>query len=154
MPYKETDIANHAPATLKEPNMSSKSTPSFLRYVLWADAISCLACGLLQVAFSGTLKHWLGLPAAMLMGTGVFLLIYGAAVAFLATRVRVPSAIIWMLIAGNSIWALACLAILTSGRLDLTLLGNVYVIIQAFTVAALAQLQYLALRQATLQLPV
>ena len=134
--------------------MSSKSTPSFLRYVLWADAISCLACGLLQVACSGTLQQWLGLSAAMLTGTGRFLLIYGAAVAFLATRVRVPGAIIWILIAGNSIWALACLAILIGDRLDLTLLGNAYVVIQAFTVAALAQLQYLGLRQATLRLPV
>jgi hypothetical protein len=106
------------------------------------------------VAFTGTLERWLGLPAAMLMGTGQFLLIYGAAVAFLATRVRVANAVIWMLIAGNSIWALACLAMLISGRVDMTLLGNVYVIIQAVTVAALAQLQYLGLRQTTLQLPV
>jgi hypothetical protein len=96
----------------------------------------------------------LRLPAAMLMGTGQFLLIYGVAVAFLATRVRVANAVIWMLIAGNSIWALACLAMLISGRVDMTLLGNVYVIIQAVTVAALAQLQYLGLRQTTLQLPV
>ena len=134
--------------------MSSKSIPSFLRYVLWADALSCLACGLLQVVFTGTLQHWLGLPAAMLMATGQFLLIYGAAVAVLATRVRTPSAIIWMLIAGNSIWALACFAVLISDRVAMTLLGDVYAIIQAFAVAALAQLQYLGLRQATLQLPV
>jgi hypothetical protein len=134
--------------------MLSKSTPRLLRYVLWADAISCLACGSLQVAFVGTLKHWLGVPAAMLIGTGQFLLIYGAAVAFLATRIRVPGAIIWFLIAGNSIWAVACLAILVGGDFDLTPLGNAYVIIQAFTVAALAQLQYLGLRQSKLQLSV
>ena len=134
--------------------MLSKSTPDFLRYVLWADAISCLACGLLQVLLTGTLKHWLGLPAAMIMGTGQFLLFYGAAVAFLATRIRVPGAIIWLLIANNSIWALACLTILVGAGLDLTLLGKAYVIIQASTVAALAQLQYLGLRQRKLQLPV
>jgi hypothetical protein len=90
----------------------------------------------------------------MIMGTGQFLLFYGAAVAFLATRIRVPGAIIWLLIAGNSIWALACLTILVGAGLDLTFLGKAYVIIQASTVAALAQLQYLGLRQRKLQLPV
>jgi hypothetical protein len=61
--------------------MLSKPSRAFLRYVLWADAISCLACGLLQVAF-------------------------------LASRTRVSSAIIWLLIAGNFLWGLACVGML------------------------------------------
>jgi hypothetical protein len=127
--------------------MSLQSSPNFLRYVLWADAISCLICGLLQVAFTGTLTEWLGLPTTLLAGTGEFLLLYGVVVAFLATRIRVPTVIVWLLIAGNIAWAVACIAILLGSGGKFTLVGKVYVIAQALTVAVLALLQYSSVRQ-------
>jgi len=127
--------------------MSFKSSPNFLRYVLWADAISCLTCGILQVAFTASLTEWLGLPAELLTGSGEFLLVYGVVVAFLATRNRVPAMVLWLLIAGNCAWGVACIAILLGG-MPLTLLGRVYVIVQTLTVAVIAQLQYFGLRQA------
>jgi len=132
--------------------MPFKSLPNFLNYVLWADAASCLACGLLQVALPGSLQEWLGLPAALLTGTGVFLLSYGAIVAFLAARLRGPSPIIWILVAGNIAWAVACFYLLLGGGMQLTTLGEVYVAVQAFTVAALAQLQYIGMRRGRAQL--
>ncbi len=125
--------------------MPLTSSVSFLRYVLWADAISCLACGLLQVTLTTVLTERLGLPATLLADTGIFLAMYGAAVLFLATRTGVPSAIVWLLIAGNMAWALACIAVLLGGA-ELTLFGKGYVVLQASAVAILAQLQYAALR--------
>jgi hypothetical protein len=127
--------------------MSLATFPNFLRYVLWADALSCLACGLLQVSFTATVSERLGLPAMLLADTGMFLLFYGAAVAFLATRIRTPSAIIWLLIFGNIGWAAACIALLLGGGLELTLLGKAYVVAQALAVGVLAELQYLGVRQ-------
>ncbi|MGO9946419.1 MAG: hypothetical protein ACLPWG_06185 [Steroidobacteraceae bacterium] len=126
--------------------MPLTSSVSFLRYVLWADAISCLACGLLQVTLTTVLTERLGLPATLLADTGIFLAMYGAAVLFLATRTGVPSAIVWLLIAGNMAWALACIAVLLGGVAELTLFGKGYVVLQASAVAILAQLQYAALR--------
>src|SRR5579872_6844588 len=145
----KTEIARVDHPTIGAKNMLI-STPKFLRNVLWADALSCLACGLLQVAFTRDLSQWFGLPAAMLMGVGQFLLVYGAAVAFLATRLRVSNTLIWALIAGNALWAVGCLALLMDRGIHLSFLGDAYVIFQALTVAVIAQLQYLGVRQAKL----
>lgn len=126
--------------------MSFTSAASFLRFVLWADAISCLACGLLQVILATFLSGRLGLPATLLADTGIFLLLYGALVGFLATRNRNANPIIWLLIAGNLAWAAACVALLTGAGTELTLFGKAYVVLQAAAVALLAQLQYAAAR--------
>jgi len=118
------------------------SSPRHLRYVLWADAISCLMCGAVQVAFTRSLAHDLGFSPMLLLTTGNFLLLYAAAVAFLATRARAPSAIIGLLIAGNLMWGVAAVALLLSGEFEPTFLGKAYVVAQALTVAVLAELQY------------
>ncbi|MGO9931234.1 MAG: hypothetical protein ACLPV8_05415 [Steroidobacteraceae bacterium] len=127
--------------------MSLANSPTFLRNVLWADALSCLACGLLQVISTATASERLGLPAALLADSGVFLLLCGAAVAFLAARNRTPGTLIRLLIAGNAAWAVACIALLLVGRLELTLLGKTYVVAQILAVTLLAELQYLGVRQ-------
>jgi hypothetical protein len=124
-----------------------KTYQNFLRYVLWADAISCLGCGILQVALNGPLSSFFGLSENLLMGTGVFLLVYGLVVAFLATRTQVPIAILGLLIVGNIMWGVLAVAILLSGDARITLLGKGYVTVQALTVLILAQLQYFTVRQ-------
>jgi hypothetical protein len=128
--------------------MPVKTYQDFLGYVLWADAISCLVCGILQVALTGPLSSYFGLSENLLMGTGVFLLVYGAVVAFLATRKQVPGAIIGLLIVGNIAWGVLAVATLLGGDARITLLGKGYVTAQALTVLILAQLQYLLIRQA------
>src|SRR6185436_19055198 len=78
--------------------MSMLSSPLFLRRVLLLDALSCVACGLLQLLLNQSMAQWLALPAALLSGTGVFLLVYAAAVAFIATRKPVPRTVVWVLV--------------------------------------------------------
>jgi hypothetical protein len=131
----------------KETNMPVKTYQNFLRYVLWADAISCLGCGILQVALNGPLSSSFGLPENLLMGTGVFLLVYGLVVAFLATRTQVAIGILGLLIVGNIMWGVLAVAILLGGDARITLLGKGYVTAQALTVLILAQLQYFTVRQ-------
>lgn len=126
--------------------MFSKASNNFLQYVLWADAISCLACGALQVIFTGSLSRHLGLPPFLLAATGFFLIAYGAVVAFLTLRAKVPAALIWPLIVGNVTWGVAAVLILLEGNIQVTLLGEGYIIAQALTVLILAQLQYLCVR--------
>jgi hypothetical protein len=127
-------------------DMPVKTHRNFLRYVLWADAISCLVCGVLQVALTGPVSSYFGLSQKLLMGTGVFLLLYGAVVAFLATRTQVPSGIIGLLIVGNVVWGALAVAVLMAGHARIALLGKGYVTAQALTVLILAQLQYLGVR--------
>lgn len=129
--------------------MSLTSSSNFLRYVLWADAISCLACGLLQVALPVSLGKWFGLSPMLLLDTGAFLLLYGGVVAFLATRTRVSSVIVRLLIAGNIAWGAACLAGILGVGMEPVALGKAYLVVQALTVVVLAELQYLGLRQGT-----
>jgi hypothetical protein len=126
--------------------MPVKTHQNFLRYVLWADAISCLVCGIFQVALTGPMSSYFGLSQNLLMGTGVFLLLYGAVVAFLATRTQVPSAIVGLLIVGNIVWGVLAVAILMRGDVGITLFGKGYIAAQALTVLILAQLQYFGVR--------
>lgn len=126
--------------------MSTVASPRFLRNVLYADAASCVATGALQLLFTGPLTQLLNLPAALLMGTGWFLLAYAATVGFIATREPLPRPLIWTLVAGNLGWAAACAALLASGLVAPTLLGEAWILAQAATVAVLAALQWAGLQ--------
>ena len=127
--------------------MSVFASPRFLRNVLFADAASCLATGALQLGFTGQLAQLLNLPSMLLAGTGAFLLVYAATVAFVATRDPLPRPLVWLFVIGNLGWALACIALLASGWLHPTGLGMAWVLAQAACVAVLAELQWAGLRR-------
>jgi len=127
--------------------MSIFSSPNFLRNVLLVDAATGLGSGLLQLSFAGTLASMLGLPAALLTGTGAFLLAFAAALAFLATRQPVPRKPVGLVVAGNLGWAAGCIALLASGAYPLTALGTTYLLMHAATVVILAELEWMGLRQ-------
>jgi hypothetical protein len=122
------------------------ASPHFLRNVLRVDALSCLACGLLQVAATDAMTQVLGLPSALLAYTGEFLLLYGVAVAFLSGRTPLPRSLIGVLVVGNLGWAVACIGLLLAGPTP-TALGTGYVLVQAVTVGILAELQFFGLRR-------
>jgi hypothetical protein len=127
--------------------MSITSSPNALRNVLLADALSCLATGALQLAFTDALASLLRLPSPLLVATGWFLLAYGAAVAFIATRSPVPRGFVWLFMVGNAGWAVGCVGLLVSGLVAPTALGVAWVAAQAVTVAVLAELQWMGLRR-------
>ena len=128
--------------------MSVIASPRFLRYVLLADALSCAACGALQVAATGRLAQLLALPSALLLETGLFLLMYATVVAFVGSRTPVPRAIVGVCIAGNYGWALACVLLLASEWVHPGGWGTAYVVLQAASVVVLAELQWFGLRRA------
>ena len=127
--------------------MSIFASPRFLRNVLFADAASCLATGALQVLFTAQLAQLLNVPAVLLAGTGWFLLAYAATLAFIATREPIPRPLVWLFVAGNLGWALACVVLLASGLVAPTTLGMVWILTQAATVTVLAELQWTGLRR-------
>jgi len=130
---------------------SMLSSPNFLRNVLRVDALSCIACGVLQMAFPAALARLLNLPEGLIAYTGEFLLVYAAVVAFVSTRKPLPRPVVWTLVAGNIGWALACVLLLAGGQVSPSALGVVYVLMQALTVAVLAELQYFGLRRSAPQ---
>ena len=127
---------------------SMLSSPNFLRNVLRVDALSCIACGVLQVAFPAAMARLLNLPEGLIAYTGEFLLVYAAVVAFVSTRKPLPRPFIWALVAGNIGWALACVLLLAGAQMSPSAMGVAYVVMQALTVAVLAELQYFGLRRA------
>jgi hypothetical protein len=113
-----------------------------LRLVLWIDAATCAATGLLLSALAAKLSALLGLPAPLLLVAGLSLFPIAAFMAWAAKRPSPPA--VWLVIGGNALWVLGSLLVLA---LSPTTLGIVFVIAQAAAVALLAELEYAALRR-------
>lgn len=126
--------------------MSIFSSPRFLPRVMAADAISCAATGAVQLGLTDALARQTGLPAALLTGTGVFLLAYAALAAWMARRPVPPRRLIGLVVAGNLDWAAGGVALLASGLVAQTALGVAWVLAQVVVVIALADLQWMGLR--------
>lgn len=126
--------------------MSILASPRFLPRVMVADAISCAATGAVQLGLTEILARLTGLPAALLTGTGIFLLAYAALAAWMARRPVPPRRLIGFVVAGNLAWAVGGVALLASGLVAQTALGVAWVLAQVVVVIALAQLQWMGLR--------
>ncbi|GAA4738437.1 hypothetical protein [Actinomycetospora chibensis] len=113
-----------------------------LRAVLRLDAVASGALGLAAAAGAGVLDTLLGLPAGLLLGVGVFLVVYAAGLVALAGRTVIPRPATWVVVLGNSAWVLASLGLVVGAWDRLTMLGVVIVLAQAAAVAVFADLQY------------
>ena len=113
-----------------------------LRAVLRLDAVASGALGLAATAGAGVLDTALGLPSSLLLGVGVFLVVYAAGLVALAGRPTIPRPATWVVVLGNSAWVLASLGLAVGAWERLTVLGAVVVLAQAAAVAVFADLQY------------
>jgi hypothetical protein len=113
-----------------------------LRAVLRLDAGASGALGLAAAAGAGVLDTALGLPSSLLLGVGVFLVVYAAGLVALAGRPSIPRPATWVVVLGNSAWVLASLGLVVGAWDRLTVLGAVVVLAQAAAVAVFADLQY------------
>lgn len=131
-------------------NPMSDST-RLLKLALTADAIVSAAAGLLQVVGGEPLARLLALPPMLLFETGLFFLVYAAAVAFVASRRPIPRPAAWVIAIGNLGWAVASLLLLLSGAVAPSALGAAYVLAQALAVAVFGVAQYAGLGRARVQ---
>lgn len=125
----------------------------FLRRVLAADAVSCLAMGLLCAAGAGGLAGPLGLSRALLLEAGLALLGCAAVIGWLASRQAAPRVLVLAVIAGNAAWVLGSLLLLVSPLAAQTTLGGAFVLVQAAAVAVLAELEWIGLRRSAVAAP-
>ena len=130
----------------QEFSMSIFASPRFLRHVMWADAASCAATGALQLVVTQTLADLTGLPALLLTGTGLFLLAYASAAAWMARRQPLPRTLIGLVALGNLGWAIGCAVLVFASGLALSAWGLAWVAVQAVVVLVLADLQWAGLR--------
>ena len=127
--------------------MLTNTLTPFARRVFLADAIVCVATGLLLWVGADFLAGLLQLPDALLRPVGLFLIPYGALVAYVGTRVSPPRWAVWMLVLVNVLWSVDSIVLLVSGWVTPNALGYAFVIAQAVIVAGFAELQYVGLRQ-------
>jgi hypothetical protein len=105
------------------------------------------ANGLAYLVAAGPLSDLLGLDAAFLRGTGVFLLAFTAFVWRVGARPEPARAAVRAVVAVNVAWVLGSLALAALGLGSPSTAGTVWVVLQAAVVGAFAELQILALRR-------
>jgi hypothetical protein len=121
---------------------------TMLRRILALDALVTGVNALAYVAASGPLGRFLGVDATVLVELGVFLVLFGAGVGFLASRRQPPQLPVKLVVDANLLWAVLSIAALALW-LEPTTAGAVWIPSQALTVAGFAVLQWSALRAAT-----
>jgi hypothetical protein len=77
---------------------------------------------------------------------GAFLVLFAAAIWFVATRPSVPRLAAADIAAANAIWALGSVVFAAAGASSPTTVGTVWIVLQALVVGGLATLQALAIR--------
>ncbi|OGB26915.1 MAG: hypothetical protein A3I66_20990 [Burkholderiales bacterium RIFCSPLOWO2_02_FULL_57_36] len=132
--------------------MFNIQSPSFLRRVLCLDAFTCVTTGFLMLLGARFLAPLLGLPAALLQAAGFALLPIAAFIAYAGTRPLLLRRMVWMIIAGNALWVLGSIALLTSGWVAPTMPGQMFIAMQAIAVAVLAELEYFGVRRSSMSL--
>lgn len=127
--------------------MSQLVTSKFLRGAIAADAGVTGLVGVVLALDAGALEAPLGVPAVLMQPLGLVFVAYALALAALATRRTLPVALVWTLVAGNTLWVVESLVALAAGWLAPTPLGYGFVLVQAAAVGVFAELQFIGLRR-------
>ncbi|MHB9757824.1 hypothetical protein ACYBSK_25905 [Streptomyces sp. BYX5S] len=134
-----------ATTTTAAATFQARKARTWLRRFLAFDAIGTGVNGLAYVVVSGPLGRLLGIDAGLLLGLGLGLVAYAAAVAALAARSSPPAFWVRVVVEANLAWTVLSFVALFAW-LEPSTAGMAYGSFQALVVAAFAALQYTALR--------
>jgi hypothetical protein len=116
--------------------------------VLFADAATCAACGLLLTLGGSFLQSVLGLPASLMFYAGSSLFPFTAFLIYAATRKSISKTLVWLIVGLNLLWTIDSFLLLVSGYVAPTTFGYAFVIFQAIGVLVFADLEFIGLRKA------
>lgn len=119
-----------------------------LRLALKLDAVASGALGALSLIAGTVLDDLLGIPLALLVPVGLFLLAYAAFIWVVGTRRRINTTAAWVVISLNLVWVAYSVVVVLVGPFPLTDSGVAFVLAQAAAVFLFADLQFLGLRRA------
>ncbi len=125
--------------------LTAPAPSRLLRTVLRIDSIAGLMSGAGLVAAAPLYADLFGLPAAVSIPVGLFLLALAGFIWFAATRLDAWA--VTAVIVVNVCWTVAGVITLATGVLPLTPAGTAFVAVQAAAVGLLAELQYVGLRR-------
>jgi hypothetical protein len=134
--------------TLDSADADTDDRERLLRRSLQLDAAASGGLGVLLAAGGAALDGPLGIPAAVLVPVGGFLVLYGSALWLLGSRPRLSHPAAKVVVAGNLMWVAASIVAAVAGWWSPTTLGTVVVVAQAAAVALFAELQLTGLRRA------
>ena len=129
--------------------MTTVRPHSLLRTALLVDAAGSGALALLQLLATDTLAPLLGVPAPVLLGTGLFFVAYVTLLVLMARAAQLPVALVWLVVVGNAGWAVGCVGAMLSGWLQPSAAGVGYLLFQAVAVLLFATLQRMGLARST-----
>jgi hypothetical protein len=134
--------------TTGDRTMATAFIPSpLLRKALGLDALASAACGLVMAAGASPLSLLLGLPPALLTGAGLACLAWATFVGWTSRRDQLANALVWTIIALNTLWVVESAVILMLSWVQPTALGIAFIISQAAVLLALTEAQYIGLRR-------
>lgn len=119
---------------------------NFLRFVLLADAVTGIICGLLLTFGVNFLQSLLGLPYSLMFYSGLSLFPFVGLLIYSATRKSISKTIIWLIIGINFIWTIDSFLLLLSGYVSPSTFGYIFIIAQAIGVFAFGILEFVGLR--------
>jgi hypothetical protein len=117
-----------------------------LRLILKLDAVVTGVNGVAYLLLADPLEDLLGLPPALTRPIGAFLVLFAAAVWFVATRPAIARPFVLSIVAANVAWAVGSLAFAAAGASSPSTVGTVWVVLQALVVGGFGALQALASR--------
>ncbi len=121
-----------------------------LRNVLLINAVSSGATGLLLVLFSDFFAGLFGIESVSpFLETGIFLLAFAGFVFYEGRRSSINISRIRLIIALDTIWVVASVALLGLQPVAITVIGNLLIAAVALWVAGMAILQFRGLKQIT-----
>jgi hypothetical protein len=144
--FLTTPEVRHSMATYTQ-TRTHTGRAGLLRRALQLDAAASGLLGIVLAAASGPVGRLFDLPASVLLGTGLVLVVWAAVVGWLGTRAEVPRRGAVAVIVLNLLWAIDSVVLLVTGWIEPNGLGLAFVLAQAAAVLVFAELQYAGLRR-------
>ena len=120
-----------------------------LRDILLIDAAACVAMGILLIAGTAHIETLTAIPSVVLHWAGLVLFPVAAFMTLVATRLRTVAIAVQVVIAGNALWVLGSLLLVSGLWFSPNLLGQVFIAVQAVAVVVLCAVEAIALRRIT-----
>lgn len=127
--------------------MSNENPFIFLRRALFLDAGASGLSGILFLLGAGILAEPLGLSVGLMRIIGLSFVPFVLLVGWAGMQERPGAGVVWTIIVLNALWVAASLLLVVGNWLELTFLGNSFVIIQGVAVGLFAELQFIGLRK-------
>lgn len=130
--------------TFATPTRTTAAAPRLLRFALRLDGVVSTCTAVVLTPLAAVLRSALGIPTATLLGVGLFALVYGVAVLYVASRPTLTRRAGFVVAGLNALMTVECVVTLATGEFSLTALGVAGVVVFGLYTAAVGTFQAVA----------